>query len=81
MEKILYARVENGMDDLMRVLNVLRRKRFCVKSVNLNEKLNSYNSNLTIRIAEKYDLGAEQAKNQMEKLVNVHEVTKIEEVQ
>lgn len=73
MEK-LYVEVDNGVEALLRVVGVLRRKDFDVVSVNLQSTGDQDLSDLYITLDEKFNLGAENAKNQMEKLFGVHSV-------
>ncbi|MCT4564627.1 MAG: ACT domain-containing protein [Maledivibacter sp.] len=77
MEKKLSCRVDNGLETLIRVVGLLKRKRFDIRSVNMEGIENSQYSNLEITIRDGLNLGVNQAINQMEKLVNVHEIREI----
>lgn len=77
MEKKLLCRVDSGLETLIRVVGLLKRKRFDVKGVNMKEINNSSFSNLEITLNDELNFGIEQAINQMEKLLNVHEVKEI----
>ncbi len=71
------CRVDSGLEGLMRVVGILRRKRFDIKGVNMEEIKNTGLANLEITLTDEFNLGVEQAINQMEKLVNVHEVKEV----
>lgn len=77
MEKKVLCRVDSGLETLMRVVGLLKRKRFDIKSVNMEEIKNSRFSNLEIILTDEFNLGFEQAINQMEKLVNVHDIKEV----
>lgn len=77
LEKKLSCRVDNGLEALIRVVGLLKRKRFDIRSVNMEEIENSQYSNLEITIWDELNLGVNQAISQMEKLVNVHEIREI----
>lgn len=77
MDKKLSCRVDNGLETLIRVVGLLKRKRFDIRSVNMENIENSQYSNLEITIKDELNLGVNQAINQMEKLVNVHEIREI----
>lgn len=77
LEKKLSCRVDNGLETLIRVVGLLKRKRFDIRSVNMEGIENSQYSNLEITIRDGLNLGVNQAINQMEKLVNVHEIREI----
>ncbi|WP_432665978.1 ACT domain-containing protein [Wukongibacter baidiensis] len=77
MEKKVLCRVDSGLETLVRVVGLLKRKRFEVRSVNMEEIKNSNFSNLEIILKDEFNLGFEQAIKQMEKLVSVHDVTEI----
>ncbi len=77
MEKKVLCRVDSGLETLVRVVGLLKRKRFEVRSVSMEEIKNSNFSNLEIILKDEFNLGFEQAIQQMEKLVSVHDVTEI----
>jgi len=77
LEKKVLCRVDSGLETLMRVVGLLKRKRFDIKSVNMEEIKNSRFSSLEIILKDEFNLGFEQAINQMEKLVNVHDITEV----
>ncbi|SKC50838.1 ACT domain-containing protein [Maledivibacter halophilus] len=77
MEKKLLCRVDSGLETLIRVVGLLKRKRFNVKGVNMEEISNSSFSNLEIVLKDELNFGIEQAINQMEKLVNVYDVREV----
>ncbi|WP_026895298.1 ACT domain-containing protein [Clostridiisalibacter paucivorans] len=73
MDKKVCVRVDNGLDVLMRVVGVLKRKRFQVKGVNMENLEDANFANLTIILEENMELTAEKCINQMKKLVNVYD--------
>jgi len=77
LEKKVLCRVDSGLETLVRVVGLLKRKRFEVRSVSMEEIKNSNFSNLEIILKDEFNLGFEQAIQQMEKLVSVHDVTEI----
>lgn len=77
MEKKVLCRVDSGLETLARVVGLLKRKRFDIKSVSMEEINNSRFSNLELILKDEFNLGFEQAINQMEKLVNVHDIREI----
>lgn len=77
LDKKLSCRVDNGLEALIRVVGLLKRKRFDISSVNMEKIENSQYSNLEITIKDELNLGVNQAINQMEKLMNVHEIREI----
>lgn len=77
MEKKVLCRVDSGLETLARVVGLLKRKRFDVKSVSMEEIKNSNFSNLELILKDQFNLGFEQAINQMEKLTNVHDIKEL----
>ncbi|SHJ62099.1 ACT domain-containing protein [Paramaledivibacter caminithermalis] len=77
MDKKLLCRVDSGLEALIRVVGLLKRKRFDIRSVNLEEIENSQYSNLEITLKDGLEHGIKQAINQMEKLVNVYDIREI----
>ncbi|MDK2918494.1 MAG: hypothetical protein PWQ37_1227 [Candidatus Petromonas sp.] len=77
MDKRVYARVSTGLEVLMRVVGVLRRKRFNVKGVNMVDATDSKFADLIITLEDEFGLGVQQAINQMEKLIDVYEVKEL----
>lgn len=77
MEKKVLCRVDSGLETLVRVVGLLKRKRFEIRSVNMEEIKNSSFANLEITLKDEFNLGFEQAINQMEKLVSVHDIKEV----
>lgn len=74
MYKTISAKVDNGIDALVRVTNTLRRKEFQIRGLAMTEsELGGY-SDLRITIEEGANLGIEQAMMQLRKMINVHEI-------
>ncbi|MCG8539585.1 MAG: ACT domain-containing protein [Clostridia bacterium] len=77
MEKKVLCRVDSGLETLMRVVGLLKRKRFDIRSVNMEEIKDSSFSNLEIILRDEFNLGFEQAISQMEKLISVHDIREV----
>jgi len=77
MNRVLFALVDNEPEVLMKVTGLLRRSGFNIKSINMVETSNPSLAHLTIKTKEK-NQSLERAINQMEKFVDVHEVSKKE---
>ena len=78
MYKTISAKVEHGIDALIRVTNTLRRKEFQIKGLVMAEcEIGGY-SDLMITIEEGSNLGIEQAMMQLRKIVNVYEIKEYE---
>ncbi len=74
MNKVVYAKVNNGLEVLNRIVGLLKRKRFNVNSVYMERLENSNYAHLQISIEDNLDMGINQAINLLEKLVDVYEV-------
>ncbi len=77
MNSTVHARVDNGMEVLLRVVGLLKRKRFNIKSINMEEIKDSHYSNLVITFENDLNNGVTRAISQMEKLIDVHEVMEL----
>jgi acetolactate synthase-1/3 small subunit len=74
MYKTISAKVDQGIDALVRVTNTLRRKEFQIRGLMMSEgELGGY-SDLMITIEEGSNLGIEQAMMQLRKMINVYEI-------
>ncbi|HEY8803635.1 MAG TPA: ACT domain-containing protein [Clostridium sp.] len=74
MYKTISAKVEHGIDALVRVTNTLRRKEFKIRGLVMEEcEIGGY-SDLRITIEEYSNLGIEQAMMQLRKIINVYEI-------
>jgi len=78
MYKTISAKVEHGIDALVRVTNTLRRKEFQIRELKMTEcEIGGY-SDLIITIDEVSNLGIEQAMMQLRKIINVSEIKEYE---
>ena len=74
MYKIISAKMDNGIEALVRVTNTLRRKEFQIRGITMTEgEIGGY-SDLRITIEEGSNLGIEQAIMQLRKMINVYEI-------
>ncbi|GEM_PF-566283 len=74
MYKTISAKVEHGIDALVRVTNTLRRKEFKITGLVMTEGEFGGYSDLRITIDEYSNLGIEQAMMQLRKIINVYEI-------
>lgn len=81
MYKTISAKVENGIDALVRVTNILKRKEFQIRGLVMTEGEFGEYSNLMITIEEGSNLGIEQAMMQLRKIINVHEIKELKEAE
>ena len=78
MYKTISAKVEHGIDALVRITNTLRRKEFQIRELVMTEgEIGGY-SDLRITIEENTNLGIEQAMMQLRKIINVYEIKEFE---
>lgn len=73
MNKMIYATVKKGMNTLVRVAGVLKRKNFYINNLKM-EAVDEKYSKLIIELEEQDDLGVKQAIQYMKKLDDVYEV-------
>jgi acetolactate synthase-1/3 small subunit len=74
MYKTISAKVDLGIDALVRVTNTLRRKEFQIRGLVMAEGKSGGYSDLMITIEEGSNLGIEQAMMQLRKMINVYEI-------
>jgi len=74
MDQKISAKVSNGMESLIRVMGVLKRKEFSVTDISLNKLDESDYSDLLITLNGETNSVAEQAANLMEKIISVNEI-------
>jgi acetolactate synthase-1/3 small subunit len=74
MYKTISAKVDLGIDALVRVTNTLRRKEFQIRGLTMTEGESGGYSDLMITIEEGSNLGIEQAMMQLRKMINVYEI-------
>lgn len=73
MSKTLSINTNNSTDTVIRIMNVLRRKGFCIKGIDMKESIEKY-SNLFITIDAQNGFDVQQAVLHMKKLEDVYEV-------
>lgn len=76
---VLSARMENGVDNLLRAVSVLRRKDFDILDVSMKSDEKSRESNLIIKLGGNENT-TEKAKYQLEKLFGFNEIKILEEM-
>jgi acetolactate synthase small subunit len=81
MYKTISAKVENGIDALVRVTNILKRKEFQIRGLVMTEGEFGEYSNLKITIEEGSNLGIEQAMMQLRKIINVYEIKELKDTE
>jgi acetolactate synthase small subunit len=81
MYKTISAKVENGIDALVRVTNILKRKEFQIRGLVMTEGEFGEYSNLKITIEEGSNLGIEQAMMQLRKIINVYEIKELKDAE
>lgn len=79
MVRCLNARVDNGVDTLLKVVGVLRRKEFDVSDVSMTSLSESNSANLLIRLGEQTEKNFSRAKDHLEKIIGVSEIQILEE--
>ena len=80
MYKTISAKVDHGIDALVRVTNTLRRKEFQIRELVMKEGEFGGYSDLMITIEEGSNLGIEQAMMQLRKIVNVYEIKEFNDI-
>lgn len=79
MEKCLHAKVDNGVDTLLKVVGVLRRKEFDVSDITMTSLSESKSSNLLIRLGGSTDKTMSKAMEHLEKIIGVSDIQILEE--
>lgn len=79
MEKCLHAKVDNGVDTLLKVVGVLRRKEFDVSDITMTSLSESKSSNLLIRLGSSTDKTMSKAMEHLEKIIGVSDIRILEE--
>ncbi len=74
MDHKISAKVSDGMESLIRVMGVLRRKEFLVTDVSFNQLDNSEYSDLCITLGSGTTAVVEQAANLMGKIISVNDI-------
>jgi len=78
MEKFLQAKADHGVDTLLKVVGVLRRKEFTVSDVKMSSPPNAC-SKLEIRLGDSSELSFSRAMAHLEKIVGIRDVELMEE--
>jgi len=78
MEKFLQAKADHGVDSLLKVVGVLRRKEFSVCDVKMTSPPNAC-SRLEIRLEDASDFSFNRAMAHLEKIVGIRDVEVMEE--
>lgn len=79
MERFLQAKADHGVDTLLKVIGVLRRKEFMVSDVKMTSPPNAC-SHLEIRLGDASDMNFNRAAAHLEKIVGIRDVTLMEEI-
>ncbi len=79
MERCLHAKVDNGVDTLLKVVGVLRRKEFAVSDVEMKSLSKSKHSNILIKLHDATDKNVFKAVAHLEKIVGVNDIRILEE--
>ncbi|WDV45956.1 ACT domain-containing protein [Clostridiaceae bacterium M8S5] len=77
MTKSIKAVLNNGLDSMVRLTNILRKKEYRIKDIHMTSYENSRCVDLLLTIYEDEDTGVKRIINQMKK---IHDVYDIEEV-
>lgn len=75
MKKVLNAEIDAGIDSLMRIIGTLRRKDFNIVEVELRNSPDSGKTSVAITLEERVDEEATSARNYMEKIFGVRNIT------
>lgn len=78
MERFLKAKADHGVDTLLKVVGVLRRKEFMVSDVKMTSPPNAC-SHLEIRLENTSELSCNRAVAHLEKIVGVRDIVLMEE--
>jgi|LGVE01.1.fsa_nt_gb acetolactate synthase-1/3 small subunit len=78
MEKFLQAKADHGVDTLLKVVGVLRRKEFMVSDVKMSSPPNAC-SHLEIRLENASEFSFDRAMAHLEKIVGIRDVEVMEE--
>jgi len=74
MEKFLQANADHGVDTLLKVVGVLRRKEFLVRDVKMTSPPQERCSKLEIRLEQKTDLTFDRAIAHLEKIIGLRDL-------
>ena len=79
MERFLQAKADHGVDTLLKVVGVLRRKEFMVSDVKMTSPPNAC-SQLEIRLGDATEVSCTRAVAHLEKIVGIRDIVMMEEV-
>lgn len=79
MERYLEAKADHGVDTLLKVVGVLRRKEFMVKDVKMSSPKESRFSELEIHLLQEAENTMELAKAHLEKVIGLRDIVLKEE--
>ena len=79
MERCLHAKVDNGVDTLLKVVGVLRRKEFTVSDVTMTSLTESKFSDVLIKLDGSTDKIFSRAMEHLEKIIGVTDIQILEE--
>lgn len=79
MEKFLQANADYGVDTLLKVVGVLRRKEFVVSDVKMTSPSESKSSKLEIRLGDETENNFDRAIAHLEKIIGLRDVMVKEE--
>lgn len=74
MDKFLQANADYGVDTLLKVVGVLRRKEFLVSDVKMTSPSESKSSKLEIRLENSTDINFDRAMAHLEKIIGLRDV-------
>jgi acetolactate synthase regulatory subunit len=74
MKKVIHADLNAGIDSLMRVLSVIRRKDYQITDINVNDCCTAGKAQVAIAMMERSDGEAVSAGIQLEKIFSVSNV-------
>lgn len=80
MERYLEAKADHGVDTLLKVVGVLRRKEFMVKDVKMSSSVESRFSELIIHLNQETENTMELAKAHLEKVIGLRDIVLKEEI-
>lgn len=80
MYKTISAKAEHGIDALVRVTNILKRKEFQIRGLVMTECEIAGHSDLMITIEEDTNLGIEQAMMHLRKVINVYDIEEFTDI-
>jgi acetolactate synthase-1/3 small subunit len=74
MDRFLHAQADHGVDTLLKVVGVLRRKEFSVKDVKMTSPTSSKYSRLEIRLHDASNQLVTKAAMHLEKIIGLRDI-------